>query len=154
MILPTGSPPSRATGGRWVAQASQPAGGLLAVLDQCCQRLVLGLGLDELFFPRMPMLMAVEPHSMAWVAAQRGPDRSGASWCQVVAKGPCVTRLVADAGKGRERGVKLAREARHAAAEGQEKAATVPLQMGLDVFPTQRALQRVVHGKGKRAERQ
>ena len=30
----------------------------------------------------------------------------------------------------------------------------MPLQMGLDVFHTQRELQRVVHGKWKRAERQ
>ena len=154
IILPKGSTPSRATVGRWVAQASRQAGGLLAVLDQCCQRLVLVLCLDEIFFHRMPILMAVEPHSMAWVAAQRGPDRSGESWSQVLAKWPCVTRVVADAGKGLERGVKLAREARRTAAEGQENAATVPLQMGLDVFHTQRELQRVVHGKWQRAERQ
>ena len=154
IILPKGSTPSRATVGRWVAQASRQAGGLLAVLDQCCQRLVLVLCLDEIFFHRRPILMAVEPHSMAWVAAQRGPDRSGESWCQVLTKWPCVTRVVADAGKGLERGVKLAREARRTEAAGQENAATVPLQMGLDVFHTQRELQRVVHGKWQRAERQ
>ena len=154
IILPQGSTPSRATVGRWVAQASRQAGGLLAVLDQCCQRLVLVLCLDEIFFHRMPILMAVEPHSMAWVAAQRGPNRSGESWCQVLAKWPCVTRVVADAGKGLERGVKLAREARCTAAEGHEDAAAMPLQMGLDVFHTQRELQRGVHGKWQRAERQ
>ena len=80
IILPKGSTPSRATVGRWVAQASRQAGGLLAVLDQCCQRLVLVLCLDEIFFHRAPILMAVEPHSMAWVAGQRGPDRSGPLW--------------------------------------------------------------------------
>ena len=154
IILPKGSTPSRATVGRWVAQASRQAGGLLAVLDQYCQRWVLVLCLDEIFFHRAPILMAVEPHTMTWVAGQRGPDRSGESWCQVLAKWPCVTRVVADAGKGLERGVKLAREARRTAAEGQENAATVPLQMGLDVFHTQRELQRVVHGKWQRAERQ
>ena len=40
LVLPKGSIPSRATVGRWVAQASRQAGGLLAVLAQCCQRLV------------------------------------------------------------------------------------------------------------------
>jgi hypothetical protein len=55
IILPKGSTPSRATVGRWVAQASRQAGGLLAVLDQCCQRLVLVLCLDEIFFHRMPI---------------------------------------------------------------------------------------------------
>jgi hypothetical protein len=154
IILPKGSTPSRATVGRWVAQASRQAGGLLAVLDQCCQRLVLVLCLDEIFFHRAPILMAVEPHSMAWMAGQRGPDRSGESWYKVLAKWPCVTRVVIDAGKGLERGVKLAREARRTAAEGHEDAAAMPLQMGLDVFHTQRELQRVVQGKWKRAERQ
>jgi hypothetical protein len=72
----------------------------------------------------------------------------------VLTKWPCVTRVVADAGKGLERGVKLAREARRTEAAGPENAATVPLQMGLDVFHTQRELQRVVHGKWQRAERQ
>jgi hypothetical protein len=65
-----------------------------------------------------------------------------------------VTRVVTDAGKGLERGVKLAREARCTVAEGHEDASAIPLQMGLDVFHTQRELQRVVHGKWKRAERQ
>jgi hypothetical protein len=100
IVLPKGSTPSRATVGRWVAQTSRQAGGLLAVLDQCCQRLVLVLCLDEIFFHREPILMAVEPHSMTWMAGQRGPDRSGESWCQVLAKWPCVTRVVTDAGKG------------------------------------------------------
>ena len=154
IILPKGSTPSRATVGRWVAQASRQAGGLLAVLDQCCQRLVLVLCLDEIFFHRAPILMAVEPHTMAWVTGQRGPDRSGESWCKVLANWPFVTRVVTDAGKGWERGVQLAREARRTAAEGHEDASARPLQMGLDVFHTQRELQRVVHGKWKRAERQ
>jgi hypothetical protein len=154
IILPKGSLPSRATVGRWVAQASRQAGGLLAVLDQCCQRLVLVLCLDEIFFHREPILMAVEPHSMAWMAGQRGPDRSGESWSKVLGNWPCVTRVITDAGKGLERGVKLAREARRTAAVGPEDASAMPLQMGLDVFHTQRELQRVVHGKWQRAERQ
>jgi hypothetical protein len=154
IILPKGSTPSRATLGRWVTQASRQAGGLLAVLDQCCQRLVLVLCLDEIFLHRVPILMAVEPHSMTWVAGQRGPDRSGESWYRVVANWPCVTRVITDAGKGLERGVKLARAARHTVAEGHEDASVAPLQMGLDVFHTQRELQRVVHSKWQRAERQ
>jgi hypothetical protein len=154
IVLSKGRTPSRATVGRWVTQASRQAGGLLAVLDQCCQRLVLVLCLDEIFLHRVPILMAVEPHSMTWVAGQRGPDRSGESWCQVLAHWPCVTRVITDAGKGLERGVKLTREARRTATEGAEDAVAMPLQMGLDVFHTQRELQRVVHGKWQRAERQ
>ncbi len=49
--------------------------------------------------------MAVEPHSMAWVAGQRGPDRSGESWCQVLAMavcGACRRRCGQGAGAGGE----------------------------------------------------
>jgi hypothetical protein len=98
--------------------------------------------------------MAVEPHSMTWVAGQRGPDRTGESWGQGLAHWPCVTRVVTDAGKGLERGVQRAREVRRTAAAGRENASTTPLQRGLDVCHTQRELQRVGHGKWKRAERQ
>ena len=154
LVLPQGSAPSRATVGRWVAQASRQAGGLLAVLDQCCQRLVLVLCLDEIFFHREPILMAVAPPSLAWVAGPRGPDRSGASWGQVLAKGPWVTRVITDAGTGLERGVKLAREARRRVAASSEDTAAMPLQRGRDVCHPQRALQRVGHGKWQRAARQ
>src|SRR4030095_1125562 len=136
--------------GRGVSQANHQAGVLLAVLDQLCQRWVLVLCLDEIFFHREPILIAVEPHSLAWVGGQRGPDRSGESWGDLVAKWPFVERVVADAGKGIERGVKLANEAR--ANEAQECAAARPIEMGLDVFHTQRELQRIVHGQWRRAE--
>jgi hypothetical protein len=152
IVLPKGCAPSRATVGRWVGQASRQAGGLLAVLDQCCQRLVLVLCLDEIFFHRAPILMVVEPHSMAWVAGQRGPDRSGESWCEVLMNWPCVERVITDAGKGLARGVKLANEARAAAAQGPEKTPARVIEMGLDVFHSQRELQRVVHRKWKQAE--
>lgn len=151
IVLSPGTVPSRATVGRWVSQASRQAGELLALLDQLCQRWVLVLCLDEIFFHRKPILMGVEPHSMAWVAGQRGPDRSGESWCELVAKWPSVEHVLADAGKGLERGVKLANEAR--AAEAHASAVARPIQMGLDVFHTQRELQRVVHGHWRRAER-
>jgi hypothetical protein len=151
IFLPNGAVPSRATVGRWVAQASRQAGRLLPVLDQLCQRWVLVLCLDEIFLHRVPILMAVEPHSMAWMAGQRGPDRSGESWCELVAQWPCVEHVLADAGKGLERGVKLANEAR--AAEAHAPAVARPIQMGLDVFHTQRELQRVVQGQWRRAER-
>jgi hypothetical protein len=154
IFLPSGAAPSRATVGRWVAQASRQAGDLLALLDQLCQRWVLVRCLDEIFFHREPILMALEPHSMAWVAAQRGPDRSGESWCELLTHWPCVERVVTDAGTGLERGVKLVNEARATEVEGQEATAARPIQMGLDVFHTQHELQRVLQCKWRRAERQ
>jgi hypothetical protein len=153
ILLPNGMGPSRATVGRWVSQSSRQAAGLLALLDQFCQRWVLVLCLDEIFLHREPILMAVEPHSMAWVAGQRGPDRSGESWCKLLAHWPCVERVIADAGKGLERGVKLAQEARKAADEAHEEATAKPLAMGLDIFHTQHELQRVLHHKWRQAER-
>jgi hypothetical protein len=49
---------------------------------------------------------------------------------------PCVERVITDAGKGLARGVKLANEARAAAANGPEKASAMAIEMGLDVFHT------------------
>jgi hypothetical protein len=151
IVLPHGAVPSRATVGRWVFQASRQAGDLLALLDQRCQRWVLVLCLDEIFFHRAPILMGGEPHRMAWVAGPRGPDRSGASGSELIAKWPGVEHVIADAGTGLARGVKRANEARAAAAHAPVVAR--PIQMGLDILHTQRALQRVVHGPWRRAER-
>jgi hypothetical protein len=69
--------PSRATVGRWVQHSCEQAGRILAVLDEACQPRVVTLCMDEIFFHQIPVLAMVEPHSMAWVAGQRGPDRKG-----------------------------------------------------------------------------
>jgi hypothetical protein len=155
IFLPHAVAPSRATVGRWVAQASRQAGGRLAVLDQYCQAGVLVLCVDDIFFHREPILMAVEPHRRAWVAGQRGPHRSGDSGCARWAQWPGVTRVIADAGKGLERGVKLATATRVAdAAAAPEAAGAIPIEMGLELFPTQHELQRVRHRTWRQAERQ
>ena len=113
---------------------------------------MLRLCLDEIFFHREPILMAVEPDSMAWMAGQRGPDRPGESWCEVVKKWPCLEHVIADGGKGLERGVKVANDARQAQAPA--LALSQPIVMSLDVFHTQRELERVLHHKWQQAERQ
>ena len=77
IVLPLGAVPSRAMVGRWVQEAAAQAGRLLVVLDLACQVRVRVLCLDEIFLHREPVLMAIEPHSMAWMAGQRGPDRPG-----------------------------------------------------------------------------
>jgi len=69
IFVPAGSPPSRATLGRWVNHPARRAGRILEVLDQAARCLVLALCLDEIFFRRKPVLMAAEPHSLAWVPA-------------------------------------------------------------------------------------
>src|SRR5262245_37976670 len=154
IVLPRGVVPSRAMGGRWVQAAATQAGRLLVVLDLACQARVRVLCLDEIFLHREPVLMAIEPHSMAWMAGQRGPDRSGASWCEVLTNWPCLEHVIADGGQGLERGVKLANAARCAQGEAAETVSSQAMTMGLDVFHTQRELERVIQRQWKHAERQ
>jgi hypothetical protein len=112
IVLPLGAVPSRAMVGRWVQEIAARAGRLLVVLDLACQARVRGLCLDEIFLHREPVLMAVEPNSLAWLAGQRGPDRSGESGCAVITNWPCLAHVIADGGQGLARGVKLAHAAR------------------------------------------
>lgn len=154
IVLPWGVVPSRATVGRWVQQAAVQAGRILEVLDRACQARVLVLCLDEIFFHREPIWMGIEPDSLVWVAGQRGPDRSGESWRQVIEHWPCLEHVIADGGTGLERGVKLANESRSALAQESESVSPVAITMGLDIFHTQRELERALRGVEKRAERQ
>ena len=154
IVLPLPMVPSRATVGRWVHQSAQQSSRILAVLDRACQRWVLVLCLDEIFFHREPILMAVEPVSLAWLAGQRGPHRSGASWCQVIEKWPRLEHVVADGGTGLEKGVKLANEPRHTQVQDQEEVSVTPITMGLDVFHSQRELERVQRCQWQQAAHQ
>ena len=104
-VWPRLAVPSRSRVGRWVHQAREPASRILGVLDRACQRGVLTLCVEAIFFHRAPILMAVEPVSLAWGAAQRGPDRTGESWAKVIGTWPRLEHVIADGGKGIERGV-------------------------------------------------
>ena len=146
IVLSTRCVPSRATVGRWVEQSSCRAGRILAVLDRACQAWVLTLCLDEIFFHREPVFVMVEPDSMTWVAGQRGPDRTGESWCGLLQLWPSLERVVSDAGTGLARGIKLLNEARAASS-------LEPVQAGLDVFHTEREMQRVVGRRWRQAEK-
>ena len=106
IVLPRGAVPSRAMIGHWVQAAAAQAGRRLGGLDLACQDRVCVLCLDEIFLHREPVLMAIEPHSMAWMAGQRGPERSGESWCEVLTHWPCLEHVIADGGQGLERGGK------------------------------------------------
>ena len=151
IVLPQRLVPSRATVGRWIQQSAQQSRGILEVLERACQGLVLVLGLDEIFLHRDPILMGVEPTSWAWLAGQRGPDRSGESWCEVMKPWPTLEHVMADGGQGLERGVKLANEARRRAQEP-EAEPPAPITMGLDVFHTQREVERVLQHLWNRVE--
>src|SRR5215468_10659425 len=154
IVLPPGIVPSRAMVGRWVQEAAAQAGRLLVVLDLACQAHVRVLCLDEIFLHRAPVLMAIEPHSMAWMAGQRGPDRSGESWRELLTNWPYLEHVIADGGQGLERGVKLVNAARGTQGAATEPIASRAMTMGLDVFHTQRELERVIQQQWKHAERQ
>jgi hypothetical protein len=137
--------PSRATLGRWVQQGARRAGCLLKVLDAACQRLVLCLCIDEIFFHRKPVLMGIEPRSLAWVLGQRATDRSGPTWAKALAAWPAVKDVAADGGTGIELGLKLAAAKRQEeAAKAKVKTAVVPLHTRLDVFHIKRDGERVL----------
>jgi hypothetical protein len=143
ILLPVRLVPSRATLGRWVQHGARRARRLLPVLDQACQHLVVCLCLDEIFFRRQPVLMAVEPHSLAWVLAQRAADRSGPTWAKALAAWPAVADVAADGGSGLELGVTLAaRRRQEVAAQTQTQA--VPLRSRLDLFHTRREGERAL----------
>ena len=154
IVLPLGAVPRRAMVGRWVQEMAARAGRLLVVLDLACQARVRVLCLDEIFLHREPILMAIEPNSMAWMAGQRGPDRRGESWCAVITNWPCLEHVIADGGQGLERGVKLANAARCMQGKAAQTVATQAMTMGLDVFHTRRELERVIQRQWKHAERQ
>src|SRR4029434_810043 len=140
--------------GRWVQAAATQAGRLLVGLDLACQARVRVRWLDEIVLQRAPVLMAIEPHSMAWMAGQRGPDRRGESWREVLTNWPCLEHVIADGGQGLERGVKLANAASAMQGEAAETIFRQAMTMALDVFHTHRELERVLQRQWKQAERQ
>jgi hypothetical protein len=145
--------PSRATVGRWGQQSAQQSRGILEVLERACQRWVRVLWLDEIFVHREPILMGVDPLRLAWLAAQRGPDRRGKRWGEVSEAGPNLEHGMADGGQGREHGVTRAHEARSQAQEP-ESDAPATITLGLEVLPTERALERGLQRLWHRVERQ
>jgi hypothetical protein len=136
ILLPRRRRPSRATRGRWVQQGARQARRLLTVLDQACRGLVVCLCLDEIFCRRQPVLMGVEPHSLAWVLGQRAADRSGETWAQALAAWPEVEDVAADGGTGLARGLDLAAAARQQAVGPTPEAAPAKaFSVRLDPFP-------------------
>ena len=112
ILLPTSLCPARPTLGRWVRQGAKKASSILKVLDAACRTLVVTVCLDEIFFHRQPVLMGIEPHSMAWILGKRSVDRSGPTWQAALAAWPHVQDVAADGGTGIELGLKLIQEAR------------------------------------------
>ena len=82
-------------------------------------------------------MRAIAPHSMAWMAAQRGPDRRGERWDAVIPTWPGLEHGIADGGQGLARGVTRAHAARGAQGEAAETVASQAMTRGLDVLHPQ-----------------
>jgi hypothetical protein len=153
VLLPAARLPSRATLGRWVNQSARRAGRVLALLDKACCSLVLCLCLDEIFFRRKPVLMGVEPHSLAWVIGQRAGDRTGETWAKALAPWCNVEDVAVDGGTGLERGLELAvAQRRQQAAQTPAGRPAKPIRTRLDVFHTRREGARVLRRRWADAE--
>jgi len=138
VLLPADARPSRATIGRWVEAAALAAGRVLKTLDETCQARVTELCLDEIYCHRQPVLVGVEPHSMAWMVGQRALNCTGATWQQALQPWQHLESVVADAGTGLQAGLAKFQQQRPHTPEGQ------PLEAGLDLFHTKQEAQRVL----------
>jgi hypothetical protein len=145
ILLPVALRPSHPTLRRWVHQEAVKAGDLLKRLDRACRALVMVACLDEIFFRRQPVLVAVEPRSMAWVLGQRTSDRSGPTWAAALQPWTALEAVVADGGTGLHAGLSLVQQERH-------ESHRAPLEVGLDVFHTQREAQRLLRRIWDRTE--
>jgi hypothetical protein len=150
IVLPAACCPSRATLGRWVQQAAARAGRVLGVLDQACRGLVEALCLDEIFCHRPPLLIGVEPHSLAWLLGRRAPDRTGETWCQALLPWSRLTEAVVDGGSGLRRGLELVQRCWRWLAP---LLPPVPLVSKLDNFHIQQEGRRALRREWQAAER-
>ena len=145
IVMGTAQAPSRSQLGRWVQQAAEKAGEVLKTLDQITRTLVVCVCLDEIFFRRRPVLVVVDPHSMAWLAGERTPDRSGTTWHRILKPFQNVEMAVSDAGSGLQKGL------RDWNAERQQ-AGTPVVEVGLDIFHTDKEAQPLLAANWKKAE--
>lgn len=147
VLLPADRVPDHATIGRWVGQAARRAGSLLRVLDQVSHPQATTLCLDEIFFHGQPVLVAVEPVSMAVLLCQRAANRQGQTWKEALLPFTHLEAVVRDAGSGLSAGVSLLNEHRRQTQSGP------PLEDGLDVFHTEQEAQRWLNRLWRRLEK-
>ena len=119
---------------------------MLKRLDQVCRGLVITGCFDEIFFHGNPVLVGVEPHSMAWVLGEHAVDRSGSTWTEALQGFDALEQAVVDGGSGLRRGL--------ADFQSQRKNAgnSTTLEVSLDVFHTKQEAQRVLRKLWNRVE--
>jgi len=110
---------------------------VLAVLDRQARPAAKNLCADEIFFHGTPVLVGVEPFSMALLLCRRAADRTGATWHEALTPFVTLEYAACDQGKGLLAGLKALGQDRH-------KAQKTPPEVGLDIFHTEREAQKVL----------
>ncbi len=146
LLLGVQARPGRSTLHRWVKAAGLAAGRALKDLDARCKALVTVGCLDEIFFRSHPVLVGVEPASLAWFLGQKAEDRSGATWAKVLRDWEALSYVTADAGSGLQAGIAAVQQQR-------QEDGRPPLENGLDVFHTTYEARRVLRQAWNRVER-
>jgi hypothetical protein len=146
LILGKPACPGRSTLHRWIKHAAAAAGRVLKSLDARCQALVLVGCLDEIFFHGRPVLVGIEPASLAWFLGQVAHDRTGATWAKALRAWPALSYVTADAGTGLQAGIAAVQQERQE--NGQPS-----LENGLDVFHTTYEAGRVLRLSWSRVDR-
>src|SRR5262249_17634015 len=103
-VLRPGRVPSVATLGRWAQAAGRQAAPLLAVFDEWARPLVTQALAGELYVSQ-PVLMAVEPESLCWLAGRRVESLTGTGWADELARLPNLGQVTRDAGSCLGKGV-------------------------------------------------
>jgi hypothetical protein len=129
LLLGEHQAPARSTIGRWVQAAGEAAGKVLKRLDAQCKALVLVACLDEIFFHGRPVLVGVEPQSMAWFLGKKASSLTGSAWAEQLRAWDALQYVVADAGRPLQAGIGCVQAQRRE--DNQD-----PLASSLDVFHT------------------
>jgi hypothetical protein len=61
--------------------------------------------LDEIFFNGRPVLVGVEPGSMAWFLGQKASSLTGSTWAESLQAWDALQHVVADAGRLLQAGI-------------------------------------------------
>jgi hypothetical protein len=146
VLLGAKQAPARSTIGRWVQAAGEAAGRVLKRLDAQCKALVVVACLDEIFFHGRPVLVGVEPKSMAWFLGKKANSLNGSIWAESLQAWDALQYVVADAGRPLQAGIARVQEQRRQ--DNQD-----PLASGLDVFHTKHEARKALTTDWNQVER-
>jgi hypothetical protein len=102
--------------------------------------------LDEIFFNGRPVLVGVEPHSMAWFLGKKAGDHQASTWFTELWPWNSLRYVTVDAGRALQAGIAQLQQRQRATGQ-------VPVEKGLDVFHTKQAAKQALRITWTRVER-